>query len=31
MPSDAFPHPVSDPEAAGLPDTADDDSTAGDD
>jgi hypothetical protein len=28
---DNFPHPVSDPEADGLPGTADDDSSAGDD
>ena len=31
MRQDDFPHPVSDPEAEGLPDTADDDSTAFDD
>jgi hypothetical protein len=31
MREDEFPHPVSDPEADGLPDTADDDSTAWDD
>jgi hypothetical protein len=31
MRTDDFPHPVSDPEAAGLPDTADDDSSARDD
>src|SRR6185437_5870736 len=31
MPTENFPNPVSDPEAAGLPDTADDDSTAYDD
>lgn len=31
MRTDDFPNPVSDPEAAGLPDTADDDSTARDD
>jgi hypothetical protein len=31
MRDDEFPTPVSDPEAEGLPDTADDDSTAGDD
>lgn len=31
MRDDDFPTPVSDPEAEGLPDTADDDSTAGDD
>ncbi|MFC0527474.1 DUF5709 domain-containing protein [Phytohabitans kaempferiae] len=29
--SDEFPHPLSDPEALGIPDVADDDSTAGDD
>jgi len=29
--TDAYPHPVSDPEAEGLPGTADDDSTAWDD
>jgi hypothetical protein len=28
MRTDNFPNPVSDPETAGLPDTADDDSTA---
>jgi hypothetical protein len=31
MRSDDFPNPVSDPESGGLPDTADDDSTARDD
>ena len=31
MREDEFPHPVSDPEAEGLPGTADDDSTAWDD
>src|SRR3954453_3458099 len=31
MPDDTFPHPVSDPEAQGLPEVADDDSTAWDD
>ncbi|GIJ34256.1 DUF5709 domain-containing protein [Verrucosispora sp. WMMD703] len=31
MRDDEYPTPVSDPEADGLPDTADDDSTAGDD
>ena len=31
MRDDDYPTPVSDPEAEGLPDTADDDSTAGDD
>jgi hypothetical protein len=31
MRDDEFPHPVSDPEAEGLPGTADDDSTAWDD
>ncbi|MBQ1046631.1 MULTISPECIES: DUF5709 domain-containing protein [unclassified Micromonospora] len=31
MRDDEYPTPVSDPEAAGLPDTADDDSTANDD
>ncbi|GGM44897.1 hypothetical protein GCM10011608_31960 [Micromonospora sonchi] len=31
MREDEYPTPVSDPEADGLPDTADDDSTAGDD
>src|SRR5215211_2903482 len=31
MPTENFPDPVSDPEAAGLPGTADDDSTAWDD
>ena len=31
MRTDDFPNPVSDPEAAGLPATADDDSTAWDD
>ncbi|WP_426502180.1 DUF5709 domain-containing protein [Dactylosporangium sp. McL0621] len=31
MRTDDYPNPVSDPEAAGLPDTADDDSTARDD
>lgn len=29
--SDQFPHPLSEPEAYGVPDVADDDSTAGDD
>lgn len=31
MRDDEYPNPVSDPEADGLPDTADDDTTAGDD
>ena len=31
MPDDTFPHPISDPEADGLPGVADDDSTARDD
>jgi hypothetical protein len=31
MPDDTFPHPISDPEAEGLPGVADDDSTARDD
>lgn len=31
MTDDSYPEPVSDPEAGGLPDTADDDSTARDD
>jgi hypothetical protein len=31
MSDDTFPHPISDPEAEGLPGVADDDSSAGDD